>query len=420
MQHLFRREALEARRDARLGRVVLRTSIEQKLGAAAIAMIVAALLVFLANASYTRRTRVVGQLVPVSGVAAVSAAASGWLRELTVAEGDRVSAGQLLGRVQPSAALMPGGDRALELRGGIERRRAELLAVRAAAESQRVSRHQGLRHQLALARAELAALQAQAAAQFAQAKIAADTLAKWQLLRTQGFVSQLQWQQQQEKALAADGEWQVLVRQQLSARRVVLGLEQSLAEWPAQAVVEQDALQRELLALERQLIEIDSARRYDLIAPVAGVVAATIVKVGESVQSGQPVLSLIPAQGKLQAELLVPSRAVGFLRAGDTVQLRYQAFPYQKFGHQRGTVLAVSRDALDPAQTRALLRGLAVSEPFYRVTVELAAQRLIAYGRAREIRAGSLLEADLLGDRRLLYEWLFEPWYGLRATRMDG
>ena len=46
--------------------------------------------------------------------------------------------------------------------------------------------------------------------------------------------------------------------------------------------------------------------------------------------------SLVPAGAQLQAHLYAPSSAVGFVRAEQPVLLRYQAFPYQKFGHQHG------------------------------------------------------------------------------------
>ncbi|CAN4280033.1 HlyD family secretion protein [Pseudoxanthomonas sp. LjRoot125] len=45
----------------------------------------------------------------------------------------------------------------------------------------------------------------------------------------------------------------------------------------------------------------------------------------------------------MEAELLVLSRTIGFVEAGDPVLLRWQAVPYQKFGHQEGEVSAIIR-----------------------------------------------------------------------------
>jgi membrane fusion protein len=126
--------------------------------------------------------------------------------------------------------------------------------------------------------------------------------------------------------------------------------------------------------------------------------------------------SLLPADAKLQAHLFAPSSAVGFVRANQVVQLRYQAFPYQKFGHQAGEVAQVSRSPLQTAELAGLPMPAAVSasgEPLYRITVTLDRQSVAAYGQAQALSPGMQLEADVLLDRRRLIEWLFEPVLGI-------
>ena len=88
--------------------------------------------------------------------------------------------------------------------------------------------------------------------------------------------------------------------------------------------------------------------------------------------------------------------------------LRYQAFPYQKFGHHAGRVVRVSRSAIVPADGQA-------QEPYYRVLVELDRQTVTAYGKSEPLRPGMALEADILGERRKLYEWVLEPLYSLNG-----
>jgi membrane fusion protein len=90
--------------------------------------------------------------------------------------------------------------------------------------------------------------------------------------------------------------------------------------------------------------------------------------------------------------------------------LRYQAFAYQKFGQSHGVVSEVSRTALRPADLE--VAGLvADAEPLYRVRVRLDRQTVMAYGAAQPLRAGDLLDASVVIDRRRLWEWVLEPLY---------
>jgi membrane fusion protein len=95
------------------------------------------------------------------------------------------------------------------------------------------------------------------------------------------------------------------------------------------------------------------------------------------------------------------------------VVLRYQAYPYQKFGHQPGKVLQVSKTPLQASELSGLPLAGAANEPLYRITVALEQQAVLAYGREQPLAAGMQLEADVLLDRRRLIEWIFEPLIGV-------
>jgi membrane fusion protein len=126
------------------------------------------------------------------------------------------------------------------------------------------------------------------------------------------------------------------------------------------------------------------------------------------------VVSIVPDGAVLQAHLFAPSRAIGFIRPGDHVLLRYQAYPYQKFGHAQGLVASVSRTALSASDlSGTLAQASSNGEPLYRITVTLARQTITAYGKPLALQAGILVDADILHEKRKLYEWVLEPLYSL-------
>jgi membrane fusion protein len=420
-QDLFRKEVLEARQAGWLGGISLAQPPGVRglmLAAVGISLAVA---LFLSFGNYTYRSRVVGQLVPSLGLVTVLAPASGVVSELGAAEGEALDAGDLLAVVTMPRATLLDGDTVTALRQQQQRRRDGLEAAQLAEQRLLDAKADGLAAQLAAAQVELAQVEAEVATRQQRMGIAEEILEQTRRLARERHVSELQLRQQQSAALEQLAELQLLQRQAAGTRRMITQLQHALEELPAQREASLAGLQRDLALLEQEQVETEARGMLAVSAPVAGTVATQLAKPGQAVQAGQPLVILLPVDSPLEAELLVPSRAIGFIEHGDDVLLRYQAFPYQKFGHHRGQVARISRSAINPGelgpQTSA---GASGAEPFYRVTVTLAAQAVTAYGRAEPLKPGMLLEADVLGERRRLVEWVFEPLYSVKGRVFDG
>jgi len=150
------------------------------------------------------------------------------------------------------------------------------------------------------------------------------------------------------------------------------------------------------------------ARRVQFVlSPVAGRVAALPVAAGQPVSAGGTVAVVIPEGARLEAELLAPSSAAGFIRPGQGTRLMLQAFPHQRFGTVKGVIKDISRTVLGP--TEIAIPGLKIEEPVFRVRVALAREDIQAYGEAIPLQPGMLLTADVVFDRRSLIRWLFDP-----------
>jgi membrane fusion protein len=115
--------------------------------------------------------------------------------------------------------------------------------------------------------------------------------------------------------------------------------------------------------------------------------------------------------GTLHAQLLVPTRAIGFIAPGNSVVLRYDAFPFQRFGQYHGTVASVSGTVWSPGDK---IGPLTTREPVYRIDVTLQRQTVSNGGREFPLRPGMLASADILLEKRTVFEWVFEPVLALR------
>jgi membrane fusion protein len=145
-------------------------------------------------------------------------------------------------------------------------------------------------------------------------------------------------------------------------------------------------------------------------------VTAIIGQPGQAVGAGSPMLKIVPEHASMQAHLLAPSSAIGFIQEREHVLLRYSAFPYQKFGEFGGTVVSVSHAALSTEEVQGLLSGappISQAGPFYRVIVEPDDQSVDIYGEARALTASMQVQAYALLDRRPLYQWILSPLYDL-------
>jgi membrane fusion protein len=130
------------------------------------------------------------------------------------------------------------------------------------------------------------------------------------------------------------------------------------------------------------------------------------------VSTDQLLATVLPAGSGVHVELLVPTRAIGFVKAGSVVELRYEAFPFQRFGQYRGVVNQVSKTVWSQGER---VGPFTVKEPVYRVDVKLDDQVVRAQGQEFPLKSGMLVGADILLEKRTIFEWVFEPVLELRA-----
>jgi len=171
-------------------------------------------------------------------------------------------------------------------------------------------------------------------------------------------------------------------------------------------------LQSSLTQLNEREIELEGNESYAIKAPINGRVTSVQVHPGQSVSQQKSLLTIIPLDTVLYAELFLPSRAIGFIREGQKVLFRYDAFPYQRFGLYEGIVLQVAQAVITPEEAGI---PLPTNEPVYRVKVSLGSQFVETYGKRLALQSGMSLSADIILEERSLGEWLFAPIYSLRG-----
>lgn len=375
----------------------------------------AALIAFLFLGGYTKRVRVSGQLVPLSGLSTLMAPANGTLNQVYIREGELVKQGQPLAVIVASRITLSGdAQRAIGMR--IEERRHGLHDTLKSQNSVIEAQTLGFAAQMTTAKAELRKLDTELATSKKQAALTSEELAMMRALMEKKLITKLELNRKESELLDRNSEVNAVERQALVLRRQIAQLVQSQAELPARLNAEHAAYNSNLATLQQEAIENEARGEWVITAPVTGIVSSRLRDPGQAVENGQAIMSILPEHSVLAAQLIVPSRAVGFIEVGNRVLLRYQAFPYQKFGHHAGRVTQVSRSALPSNTPELMISRTGDGDPMYRVVVTLDSQSLGTGTEKKFLRSGMLLEADIMLDHRRLIEWIFEPLYSLRKV----
>lgn len=414
MASLFRTEVLEHRQQAWLGGIQLIRPLSLTVLTCFMLAAAAAVVAYLFTGQYTQKARVSGYLAPEGGVTELRPQQAGTVIERHVRQGDTVHAGDVLFVLSVGRTTLSSDSHAVVQQSLAARERSLEETMQRQTEllhEQRI----GLDNRLASLHREDAALEDMIQLNRRNLTRVQEELARFQALRESGHATLPQVQERADAAWRAQSELQSVERQRVALRRETQTLEAQRRELPLAAQAQQDAMKRNLAELAAMSAESEAQGRLEVKASQDSVVSAVLAEPGQSVSATTTLASLVPAHAQLQAQLFAPSSAVGFVQPNQPVLLRYQAYPYQKFGHQQGKVLQVSKTPLQANELAGLpLAGAATAgEPLYRITVALDQQAVRAYGRAQALAPGMQLEADVQLDRRRLIEWIFEPLIGV-------
>ena len=372
-----------------------------------------------------------GRLAPRTQLKLVQPAEAGVVREVLVAEGASVLAGEPLVRLD--AVLVDSESRAL--RADVARRDLQRRRVQGELRGAPPARHPddaddayavalALYHANRRAHLDAVAQETAAAERLAQELAAAraaesklervvpivrSAAERYAQLRREGFVSELAALERErehiEKSQDLAAQRHVVAGLDVAREQAARRLAQLVSTYRAQLQAEHAQVEAEIArageALARQLHRAD---RVELRAPYAGTVKDVATQgAGTVVQAGAPLVTLVPAGEELVADVLVRHEDAGFVQPGQAARLKLAAYPFQKYGTLDGRVVHVAPDAIEPAERAAQ------APAGYRARIALAAQALRHPEGALELVSGMLVSAELrLGERRVV-DYLLAP-----------
>ena len=407
MSDLFRQEAIDAQQQRWSGDV---TSIRPVSAWAAVTLLVTiavAAVAFLFAGNYTRKERVTGVIASLEGVVRLRAQDSAVVVRLLAKDGEEVRAGDPIAELTRERFSDAGPTLALAEKNLDAQRESVLRRARETATVLDAG-VRGIRDRIARTNNDINYLGEEIRLQGEQIASVERIIANLKPLAEDRIISDLQYQQQLNQLLDQRARLETLKRTRDGMRSEILLAQSELRSLQAKSAAELASMDQSRMVLEREQAQLHGDSIVQVRSPVDGTVTGITAVVGQRIDPAATIATVVPRNAKMQAILHVPSTAIGFMKVGQNVVLRYDAYPYQKFGQQSGTVVKISEADL-PAGEAELSGAAKDKSNLFRVRVALSRDYVEAYGTRYPLRPGLTLGADVELDRRRLIDWIFEP-----------
>lgn len=353
--------------------------------------------------------------MPSTGLSRVTAAQSGWISKQWVADGDHVQLGQTLYTLRLDGTTSSGssGEATVSLlREKIGILRADLLRQAEINDEKKRSLDKARKS----TEAEARQIDTQIALAMEHAELLNALADKQKANLKRGLIRDADYEPRLQNLLSQQAQIEQLKRDRAEIQTRLDDVTAQLDSFDLNAASQASKMKQAIIEAEQNLSENEARFEIVIKAPRTGTVTAVVGHEGQTVVGNMPLLTILPDADPLAAQLFVPSSAIGFIREGQRVLVRYDSFPYQKFGQYPGTVIAVSRTTLSVDGISAA--GLDVPDKssgtqMYRVTVRPDDAAVRAYGKTMPLQVGMNLEASVLTDTRPLYQWILDPLYSL-------
>ena len=405
-RQLFRQEAIDAQREKFLGEATIARPVPAWVFTLLAAGIAVLLVVVAVWGQYTRRERVEGYLALDTGAARVLTSDAGRVTELLVREGDEVKAGDALARISLDRTLGSGASTSETTTREMQTRLGNLEAEKARWRELGDQQTEAARRRAKDLENERAQLDDEIKLQETRVRSAVAEAERYKKLAGDKFVSDVAHKAKQDDVTDQQIKVQALRRQHAQIERDLAGAQMEGPQIDLRTRAQVQQVERQISELREGMTQVEAKRETILRAPLPGIVTNVAVNRGQSVAADAPLATVLPKGSGLHVELLVPTRAIGFLKKGQEVVLRYDAFPYERFGQYSGTINDIGRNVWTAGER---VGPLSAREPVYRVDVALKQQTVQALGSEFPLRPGMLVNADLLLEKRTLLEWIFEP-----------
>lgn len=180
--------------------------------------------------------------------------------------------------------------------------------------------------------------------------------------------------------------------------------------------------QFQLNALQRQLTEVNAKGTLIISAPSDGRIESLSVTDGQMVKADDSLAQLIPANtDSYYLVLWAPNESVPYISVNDKINIRYEAYPYQKFGQFSGKIMSISKvpassQEMSTYSSSPLSQNNINYQAYYKVMVSLDKQQMAKFNNKIKLTNGMKADITLFLEKRPIYQWMLSPFYDIQKS----
>lgn len=413
MDPLFRHQVIDKHQFRLEGKVLVVPSISHLLILFFLLLWLGALIWWLTHNNYSRKETVTGWLEPVNGVVRLHAEGAGVVEKIMVEQGDLVKSGQELAIINAERLMREGSTLQSVLLNEYSKQQKIIQLEIERTKDIYKNQQSDIKDQIESASNGVTLFSEQLELNDRRAELISEQISRYKKLSSTRYVAAVEMDKTIAEQLEISSKRKLLLRSRLNLLNKKRTLKAKQLVMPRELANTLGQLQMRISNIEKEIKDLDGQYSYIVKASRAGIISNMLIKVGQFVSTGSALFTLEPKNNVLRARLLVPVSAAGFVSPGQELNIRYDAFPYQKFGVYKGIVKTVSDSVLLPSELKGSLVN--VDKPVYRIEANIETPFVNAYGKRIPLKSGMTFSATVKLEDRTLLEWLLEPIYSLKG-----
>lgn len=420
LKNIYRKEAIEYKKIHWKGKVLLLAGIPAWLVTLLASLFLIALVLSLIFCTFTQRIDVRGEVITLPHSVNVFAPQQGFVVNQHVKVGDIVNKGQPLYELDVSRNTINGNVSAAQIEV-INEKIANAEDIISKLTRNKAETLTALDKQLKTTSASLAETNRMLATTQVGLNKMHTNLSSYDKYLKDGLITKDQYNYQHSLYFQQQSAYQSLVTQKMQLESQLTQTNSDKITKAADFDNQISSQHNQINDYKNQLVESNANGNLIIKATTNGKIESLAVTKGQMVENGSSLAQIKPT-GDIEYYLILwlPNNTIPYVKPGDTINIRYDAFPADKFGQFPGKVISISSvpaSRQEMAEYTNVNNGTSQQElALYKAIIKIKDKTFNYNGKTLTLSNGLKAQAVVFLEERPLYMWMFTPFYKMTQS----